>query len=90
MKRNKKSKYHSSTLLICTVCDNKPPTGFCLICNIKTNPNEYVTKWKSRYDFLKVTYEKLKKYQMQTSGDPLLDEAVRKQFGPWIDRKSVV
>ena len=82
--RKKKRSFHESSLLFCKVCDNKPPTGHCPICGLRRNPNEYVTKWASRYEFLRETYVKLKKYQMQTTGDPGLDEEVRKQFGTWL------
>lgn len=69
--------------LICKVCQNQPPTGKCFICGLKRNPNEYVTKWLSRHEFLKITYDKLKKYKMTTTGDPLLDQEIRYYFGSW-------
>ena len=82
--RKKSKKKYAQALLTCTICENKPPTGFCIICGLRRNPNEYITKWLNRYEFLKETYNKLKKYKMKTTGDPFLDEEIRKQLGSWL------
>lgn len=88
MKKKSKKKY-AQALLGCLICEGKPPTGKCFICGLRRNPNEYVTKWMSRYEFLKETYDKLKKYKMRTTGDHCLDDEIRKQFGSWLPESIV-
>lgn len=38
---------------------------------------------RQRLDYLLKTWYKLKKYNMNTSGCPILDQQIKTEFGPW-------